>query len=506
MTQRVLVTGATGYIGGRLVPRLLDAGYQVRVLVRSPAKLKAVPWHDQVEIVEGDLGDAATVARACDGVWTFFYLVHSMGSGEGFERKELEMARTVAEAAARANVQRIVYLGGLHPEGVELSRHMRSRTAVGRVLLEGEVPAVVFQAGVVIGSGSASFEMIRHLTENLPVMPAPSWVRRRIEPIAIRDVLHYLVHAPELPAGLNRTFDIGSREVLTYGGIMYGYAHQAGLARRRVYSLPIPAPKLAGWWVALTTPIPHSMAVPLVESLQHDAVAAEHDIDNYIPKPDGGLTGYRPAVQLALGKMASGEVETSWTNASQAPPSDPLPSDPDWAGRTVLVDERTRSTDVPPEHVWRVIEGIGGANGWYSWPTAWAIRGVLDKLVGGAGHNRGRRHADRLSVGDAVDWWRVEAIEDSPAGKVLRLHAEMRVPGEAWLELSALADRSDDGAPHAARAGTIYRQRAIYFPRGLSGKLYWWLVLPFHGLIFPSMARNIIHRAAMYRGSMHISG
>jgi hypothetical protein len=205
---------------------------------------------------------------------------------------------------------------------------------------------------------------------------------------------------------------------------------------------------------------------------------------------------------LALGKMASGEVETSWTNASQAPPSDPLPSDPEWAGQTVFVDERTRSTDVAPEHVWRVIEGIGGANGWYSWPAAWAIRGVLDKLVGGAGHNRGRRHADRLVVGDAVDWWRVEAVEDSPAGKVLRLRAEMRVPGEAWLELSALAERSDDGVG----AGTTYRQRAIYFPRGLSGKLYWWLVLPFHGLIFPSMARNIIQRAAAYRSSTPISG
>ncbi|MGF9661151.1 SDR family oxidoreductase [Arthrobacter crystallopoietes] len=495
MTQRVLVTGATGYIGGRLVPRLLEAGYTVRVLVRSPSKLNAVPWHDDVEIAEGDLGDAEAAAKACEGVDTFFYLVHSMGSGAGFEQKELAMARTVADAAARSGVKRIVYLGGLHPKGVELSRHMRSRTAVGRVLLEGEVPAVVFQAGVVIGSGSASFEMIRHLTENLPVMPAPSWVRRKIEPIAIRDVLHYLVHAPELPEGLNRTFDIGSREVLTYAGIMYGYGHQAGLTRRKVFSLPVPAPKLAGWWVALTTPIPHSMAVPLVESLQHDAVAAEHDIDGYIPQPDGGLTGYRKAVELALGKMATGEVETSWTNASQAPPSDPLPSDPDWAGRTVFVDERTRSTDVAPEQVWRVIEGIGGANGWYSWPAAWAIRGVLDKLVGGAGHNRGRRHGDRLSVGEAVDWWRVESVEDSPEGKVLRLHAEMKVPGQAWLELSALPDGT----------GTTYRQRAIYFPTGLSGKLYWWIVLPFHGLIFPSMARNIIQRAAAYQSSSMVT-
>lgn len=484
--KTVLVTGATGYIGGRLVPRLLADGYRVRVLVRSPSKLLAVPWHDDVDIVEGDLADPDAAAQACDGVDTFFYLVHSMGSGAGFEEKELAMARAVAEAAARSQVKRIVYLGGLHPEGVALSRHMRSRTAVGRVLLDGEVPAVVFQAGVVIGSGSASFEMIRHLTENLPLMPAPNWVSRRIEPIAVRDVLHYLLHAPGLPEGLNRTFDLGSREVLTYGGLLYGYAHEARLAPRRIYALPIPAPRLAGWWVALTTPIPHSMAVPLVESLQHDAVAAEHDIDRYIPPPPGGLTGYRKAVELALGRIRSGEVETSWSNASGRPPSEPLPSDPDWAGRTVYVDERQRNSPVPADCVWQVIEGIGGENGWYSWPAAWVIRGVLDKLVGGAGHNRGRRHSGRLGVGDAVDWWRVEHIGNGPEGKVLRLRAEMKVPGDAWLELSALPDG----------AGTTYRQRAIYFPKGLAGKAYWWLVLPFHGLIFPSMARNILRRAA----------
>ncbi|NKX51781.1 NAD(P)H-binding protein, partial [Arthrobacter deserti] len=250
----VLVTGATGYIGGRLVPRLLAAGCDVRVFVRSPAKLQAVPWRGQVDIAEGDLGDAGAVARACAGVDTFYYLVHSMGSGPGFEAAELAMARTVAAGAAPPGGRRIGFVGGLHPGNVELSRHMRSRAAVGRVLLEGEVPAVVFQAGVVIGSGSASFEMIRHLAENLPLMPAPEWVRRRSEPIAVRDVLYYLLPALRLPEGLNRTFDIGSREVLTYGSLLYGYAHEAQLPQRRIYALPVPAPRLAGWWVALTTP------------------------------------------------------------------------------------------------------------------------------------------------------------------------------------------------------------------------------------------------------------
>ncbi|WP_104159984.1 SDR family oxidoreductase [Arthrobacter sp. ZGTC212] len=483
-SQRVLVTGATGYIGGRLVPLLLQDGHKVRVLVRSPDKLHDVPWHDDVEIIQGDLADKDSVAEAMQGIDTVYFLVHSMASGKGFASQEERIAHIVADAAAEAGVQRIVYLGGLHPEG-ELSPHMRSRTEVGRILLEGKVPAVVYQAGVVIGSGSASFEMIRHLTETLPVMPAPSWVRRKIEPIAIRDVLHYLVRAVDLPADVNRTFDIGSREVLTYAEIMNGYAEEAGLPRRRIYALPLPAPRLAGMWVALVTPIPRSMSLPLVESLQHDAVSKEHDIDQFVAEPNGGRTGYQEAVKRALGKEKRGEVETTWASASPSADdaSSPLPTDPNWAGQTVYVDSRQRRSSVAPEHVWKVIEGIGGKNGWYSLPMAWAIRGVLDKTVGGAGLTRGRRNPTTLFTGDVVDWWRVELLE---RGSLLRLRAEMRVPGKAWLELRV----DPDGG------GSLYRQRAIYFPKGLAGKLYWWLIAPFHGLIFPSMAKNIIKNAS----------
>ena len=483
--QRVLVTGATGYIGGRLVPLLLADGHKVRVLVRSPEKLNDVPWHNDVEIVKGDLSDLRSVESAFADVDTVYFLVHSMASGKGFAAQEEAIAHNVAAAAERARVKRIVYLGGLHPDTGGLSPHMASRTAVGKILLDGAVPAVVFQAGVVIGSGSASFEMIRHLTETLPVMPAPSWVRRRIEPIAVRDVLHYLTRAVDLPDGMNRTFDIGDREVLEYADIMNGYAEVAGLPRRRIYALPLPAPKLAGLWVALVTPIPLSMSRPLVESLQHDAVAKEWDIDEYIPAPEGGLTSYRDAVTRALGKEARGEVETTWASASSAADlaSEPLPSDPDWAGQTVYVDQRRRHSAVDPAHVWQVIEGIGGKNGWYSLPMAWAIRGVLDKTVGGAGLTRGRRNQATLLTGDVVDWWRVELLE---RGTLLRLRAEMRVPGKAWLELRVDPDGD----------GSVYSQRAIYFPRGLLGRLYWWLIYPFHGLIFPSMAKNITRQAA----------
>ncbi|MCQ1948474.1 SDR family oxidoreductase [Arthrobacter sp. zg-Y859] len=485
-SQHILVTGATGYIGGRLVPLLLEDGHRVRVLARSPEKLSDVPWASDVEIVQGDLSDRESAAAAFTGIDTLYFLVHSMASGKGFGGQEAAIAHLVADAAAEAGVQRIVYLGGLHPEEGELSPHMKSRTEVGRILLDGEVPAVVYQAGVVIGSGSASFEMIRHLTETLPVMPAPSWVRRRIEPIAVRDVLHYLVRAVDLPAGVNRTFDIGSREVLTYAEIMNGYAEEAGLPRRRIYALPLPAPRLAGLWVALVTPIPRSMSLPLVESLQHDAVAKEHDIDQYLPLPDGGLTDYHDAVKRALGKEKRGEVETTWASASASSDlaSDPLPSDPDWAGQTVYVDSRQRRAAVDPAAVWQVIEGVGGRNGWYSLPMAWAIRGVLDKTVGGAGLTRGRRNPTTLFTGDVVDWWRVELLE---RGTLLRLRAEMRVPGKAWLEMRV--DPDGDG-------GSVYRQRAIYFPKGLGGKLYWWLIAPFHGLIFPSMAKNITRQAA----------
>ncbi len=475
-SRTVLVTGATGYIGGRLVPRLLEAGHTVKVLVRTPAKIAGVPWLDEVEVVQSSLDDGGALRAALAGVDVLYYLVHSMAAGAGFESKEKAMAETAAQAAAEAGVSRIVYLGGLHPSNVELSTHMRSREAVGNVFLDSPVDAVVFQAGVVIGSGSASFEMIRHLSEALPLMPAPSWVRNRIEAIAVRDVLYYLVGAASLQGPINRTFDIGCRQVLSYAGMMKEYAAEAGLPHRLVLALPIPAPKLAGMWVALTTPIPLSMSLPLVQSLQHDAVSREHDIDSLVPVPAGGLTPYRRAVALALGKERDGQVETIWANAGAD--ADPLPSDPDWAGHTVLVDERTFHGDVDPAHVWTIIEGIGGRNGWYSLPLAWQVRGWLDKITGGAGLLRGRRHPGNLTSGEVVDWWRVERID---RGKMLRLRAEMRAPGRAWLELSV----EPEGA------GSRYRQRAIFFPKGLSGRLYWLAVLPFHSLIFPAMSRNI---------------
>ncbi|GAA1445302.1 SDR family oxidoreductase [Leifsonia poae] len=483
MTRRALVTGATGYIGGRLVPRLLADGFDVRVLVRSPQKLTDVPWAGDVEVATGDLHDAGSVAAAMADVDVVYYLVHSMRASGDFDEEEAGAARTVADAAERAGVSRIVYLGALHPTGVELSRHLRSRVAVGRILLDSAVPTVVLQAGVVIGSGSASFEMIRHLTEVLPYMPAPRWVRNRIQPIAIRDVLFYLRAAADLPPDVDRAFDIGGPDILRYGQMMNGFAVEAGLRQRPIAALPVFTPWLASQWVNLVTPIPRSLAVPIIESLQYDCVVQERDIDDVIPRPEGGLTGYRTAVRLALAKVRAGDVETSWRNSSvDGAPSDPLPSDPDWSGHTVYTDVRERSTEASRDSVWRVIEGIGGERGWYSFPLAWAVRGWADKLVGGVGLRRGRRDADRLQTGDALDWWRVERIQ---RGHELRLRAEMRVPGRAWLEMSV----------EPGERGSVYRQRAVFFPAGLAGRLYWFAILPFHGVIFNGMANRIVFEA-----------
>ena len=477
--MKVLVTGATGYVGGRLVPKLVEQGHSVRVLAREPHRLEGVPWHDDVDIIQGDLQVRADVARAVSDVDVLYYLVHSMSSAGDFEVVERRVATLVAEEAKAAHVKRIVYLGGLHPEG-KLSRHLGSRKEVGDILLASGVPTIALQAGVIIGSGSASFEMIRHLTEILPAMPAPKWVRNHIQPIAVRDVLHYLVKSAELAPEVNRAFDIGGPDVFRYYELMNGYAQEAGLKERLILALPVLTPWLASQWVNLVTPIPRSLAVPIIESLLHDAVMKNHDIDEVIPPPAEGLIGYRKSVELALVRMRSGEVETSWRNTEViGAPSDPLPSDPEWAGHTVYTDSREVMVDAPSEELWKVVESIGGDNGWYSLPVAWAARGLLDKLVGGVGLRRGRRDPNRLVTGDALDFWRVEKIE---RGSFLRLRAEMKLPGLAWLEFTV--------TPVSEEHSTL-TQRAIFFPQGLGGRLYWAAVTPLHGIVFAGMAKSM---------------
>ncbi|WEP00159.1 SDR family oxidoreductase [Streptomyces sp. FXJ1.172] len=483
-----MVTGASGYIGGRLVPELLDAGYRVRCLARTPAKLRDHPWAGRAEVLQGDVLDAASVARAMDGVDIAYYLVHALGTGRDFEQTDREAARVFGEQARRAGVLRLVYLGALTPEGVaesHLSPHLRSRAEVGRILLGSGVPTAVLRAAVIIGSGSASFEMLRYLTERLPVMVTPRWVHTRIQPIAVRDVLRVLVGCSRLPADVSRAFDIGGPEVLTYREMMQRYAAVAGLPRRLIMPVPVLTPGLSSQWVGLVTPVPASIARPLTESLRNEVVCRERDIERYLPSPPGHPLGFDQAVALALQRVREAQVATRWSSASvPGAPSDPLPTDPDWAGGSLYADVRERETDVAPEALWQVIEGIGGENGWYSFPQAWGVRGWLDRLAGGVGLRRGRRDARRLRVGDCLDFWRVEEIE---RGRLLRLRAEMRLPGLAWLEMRV------DGH---GRGPVRYRQRALFHPRGLLGHLYWWSVSPFHAVVFGGMARNIVGAAA----------
>ncbi|WP_093797423.1 SDR family oxidoreductase [Streptomyces sp. Wb2n-11] len=485
---RCLVTGATGYIGGRLVPELLAAGHQVRCLARTPGKLRDHPWAGRAEVVRGDVTDEESVREAMRDIDVAYYLVHALDTGSGFERTDRRAAGIFGEQARAAGVRRVVYLGGLTPRNVperELSPHLRSRAEVGEILLNSGVATTVLRAAVIIGSGSASFEMLRYLTERLPVMITPSWVRTRIQPIAVRDVLRYLVGSASMPADVNRAFDIGGADVVTYRDMMRRYAAVAGLPRRLIVPVPVLTPGLSSHWVGLVTPVPHSIARPLAESLRHEVVCHEHDIAAYVPDPPGSPIGVDKALALALQRVRDAQVTTRWSSASvPGAPSDPLPTDPDWAGGSLYSDLRERTVDATPQALWTVIEGIGGENGWYSFPLAWAVRGWADRLAGGVGLRRGRRDAHRLRVGDSLDFWRVEEIE---RGRLLRLRAEMRLPGLAWLEM--YADEDDAGR-------TRYRQRALFHPRGLLGHAYWWSVSPFHAVVFGGMARNIALAAA----------
>jgi uncharacterized protein YbjT (DUF2867 family) len=481
---RILVTGATGYIGGRLVPQLLDAGHHVVAMTRTEGWLRDVPWADRVEVVTADLRKPDTLPAAFRDVEAAYYLVHSIGSGADFAAVDREAASNFARAAAAAGVRRIVYLGGLSEEtATGVSEHLASRAEVGRILLDSGVPTAVLRAAVILGSGSASFEMLRYLTERLPVMITPTWVATRVQPIGVRDVLRYLVGCAELPADVNRTFDIGGPDVLTYRDMMIGFSEEAGLRKRLIIPVPFLSPWLSSHWVGLVTPVPSALAKPLVMSLTAEVVCREHDIAEYLPDPPDGLLSFRRAVALALQRVQQANVATRWAETEwPGAPSDPLPTDPDWAGGTLYSDDRTMEVAAPRETVWKVVEAIGGANGWYSFPLAWGIRGVLDRMVGGVGLRRGRRDATNLRVGDALDWWRVEQLD---RGHLLRLRAEMRVPGLAWLEYELT--NGSDGSDRTTRL----RQRALFFPRGLAGQVYWRSVQPFHAFVFGPMLRNI---------------
>ncbi len=481
MTLHALVTGATGYVGGRLVTWLLDAGFRVRVMARDPERLRDYPWVNDVEVVQADAEDSDTLPAALAGIDVAYYMLHSLSAHDGFETIETRMATNFGRAAKAAGVGRIVYLGGITPANTQLSTHLESRRNTGALLRESGVPTTELRAAVIIGSGSASFEMLRYLTERLPFMITPRWLNNRVQPIAIRDVLHYLVQAGRETGTEHHIGDIGGPDVMLYSEMMQRYAKVAGLRPRTIITVPVLTPRLSSHWVSLVTPVPRRLALPLVDSLVNEVVVdANLDARAFLAEPEEGLLDFATAVQYALDKVRNQDVLTRWSSASvPGAPSAPLPTDPDWSGGTLYVDLRERRTSASPAALWRIIEGIGGSNGYYSLLFLWEIRGLLDRLIGGVGLRRGRRDPEHLYVGETVDFWRVERCD---RGRLLRLRAEMRLPGLAWLEL--MVDEADDGT-------TVYRQRATYRPTGLLGHAYWWAVVPFHAVVFGSMVRRI---------------
>ncbi len=477
--RRVLVTGVTGYVGGRLVPARLQAGYPVRVLVRDPARLRGRPWLEQVEVVRGDVLKADTLPAALAGIDVAYYLIHSMSGSDDFHRLDVTAARSFGRTACDAGVRRIVYLGGLGDPGTALSQHLRSRQATGDALREGGVPVTEFRAAVIVGAGSISFEMIRYLTERIPVMICPTWVYSRVQPIAIRDVLDYLVAALHVPNSAGRVIEIGGADVLTYGGMMLGYARVRGLHRLLV-PVPILTPRLSSYWVHLVTPISANIARPLIEGLRNEVIVRDDSARRLFS--DIRPLDYRAAVELALAQLEAGQVETAWSDALASSQGNIAPvvlTTQDG----MIIEQRQQIVDAPPAMAFRIFSGLGGRRGWLYLNSAWRLRAMMDRMLGGVGFRRGRRNPNEVRVGDALDFWRVEEVEP---GRLMRLRAEMKVPGRAWLQFEA--------SPHG-EGKTLLLQTAFFAPKGLPGLLYWYLLYLIHTLIFSGMIRAIARRA-----------
>jgi len=471
----VLVTGATGYIGGRLIPRLLDAGYKVRILARDPDRLKGREWLDQVEIVTGDVLVPQTLADAMNGVNKAYYLVHSMGGGADFHLRDLEGARNFGFAATEASVNLIIYLGGLGNPDSDLSKHLISRQQTGKALRESNVPVTEFRAAVVVGSGSISFEIVRYLVERLPAMICPSWVYTRTQPIAVEDLLDYLVSALEVPECMGQIIEVGGEDVLTYGEMMLGYAKVRGL-RRWLVSVPVLTPRLSSYWVHWITPIPATIVRPLVEGLRNEVV-----VRNTLAKklfPDISPMSYIAAVNATLEDLKYGRIETAWSDALWKTTGEITPLRL-IAQSGLILEQRTRQVSVPAPLVYKCFAAIGDRRGWYYATWLWQLRGLVDRLIGGVGLRRGRRHPIDLRVGDSLDFWRVEAVEPN---QMIRLRAEMKIPGKAWLEFKATPQ--PDGT-------TLLEQNAAFAPRGLMGLVYWYGMYPLHRLIFGGLIRQI---------------
>jgi uncharacterized protein YbjT (DUF2867 family) len=471
----VFVTGASGYIGGRLVPRLLESGHRVRCLARSPQKLEGRRWTNdpRVEIVSGNVLEVDRLSQQLAGCGAAYYLVHALDAVDSTGAVHArELARCFALAAARGGCERLIYLGSLGETGERVSKRQVSRRDIEAALASGSVPLTTFRSAVVIGSGSASLEIIRYLVERQPLMVAPRWVHSECQPIAIRNVLHYLDAALHVPETIGRSLDIGGPVVLSYRELMDIMAAALGLRRRSVMTLPFVAPWLSSVWIHVVTPVDHKKTLSFAEGDRNRAVCRDETAAQLMPQR---LLDPREAIDAALGRVAVDDVETSWSDAG------PIPGDPGWAGGATFVHHEGSEVMASSEDVFRAVCRIGGRHGWYGAENLWRLRGWMDRIIGGPGLGRGRRTVETIRLGDALDWWRVTGVDPD---RRLELRGELKVPGEALLEfrIEPLPGRPD---------WTRLDQIARFIPKGLLGLLYWYSVKPLHGIVFRGMVRGI---------------
>lgn len=476
----ILVTGATGYVGGRLVPKLLEAGYRVRVLVRDPARLEGRGWLPQVEVARGDALSVADLVAAMQGVSAAYYLIHGMQGGKVDAERDLLVARNFAQAAEEARIENVIYLGELVDPAAHLSPYLRARHETGFILRHGKIPVTEFRAGMIVGSGSVLFEMIRYLTEREPLLICPAWYFSPAQPIAIRDVLSYLVSALATPDSVGRIIEIGGPARITYADMLLEYAKERGLKRRLVRT-PFYAPRLSAYWVHLVTPIHWRAIEPLIEGLRFSLVVRDNVAKRIFPQINP--IDFRTAARLALGRIQRDDVETSWSDSLVTVMGDAKPYE-FIIEAGMYIERRQALLDLAPKDIFRAYTGIGGERGWMYMNWSWVLRGWMDKIVGGVGLRRGRRHPDEIHAGEALDFWRVENIEKD---RRMRLRAEMKVPGKAWLEFESV--------PQAASDKILFTVTAYFAPRGLGGFLYWYAMWPFHKFIFDGLTRELANRA-----------
>ncbi|MAV64905.1 MAG: SDR family oxidoreductase [Pelagibacteraceae bacterium TMED124] len=472
--KTILVTGATGYVGGRLIPKLVDLGYNVRVLVRNFERLKNKSWYNKVEVFNGDVLIKKSLSGLFKNVDTAYYLIHSMEGYKDFSETDLIAAKNFSEQSKVEGLKKIIYLGGLADETSNLSNHLKSRLETGKVLSKSGVDVTEFRANVIVGSGSLSFEMIRNLTERIPIMICPYWVYTKTQPIAIGNVLDYLIQSLDIKIPKNKVIEIGGKNVFTYGDMIKQYAQSRNLIR---FLIPVPVltPKLSSYWVHWTTPLSANITRPLVEGLKNESIVKSNDALKYFP--DIKLLSYKEAVELAISRFNEKSVETSWSDSLTSSKGNDSKVAA-YIKEGMIIETRRININSNSSNVFEYICSIGGEKGWLYADFLWIVRGYIDLLFGGVGLRRGRRHPFKLKQGDALDFWRVEKITKN---KLLRFKAEMKLPGQAWLEYKILNKKNS----------CQLIQKAYFMPTGLLGLIYWYTLYPLHKIIFRGLVRAI---------------